>query len=385
MNDSRPHLIVVGGGFAGFWACAAASASRHRLGRPADVRISMMNRTDQLVVRPMLYQEHPKNVEVALSPLLNALSVEFIAGEATGIDTRGRNLHYADGNERVDYDALVIATGSQVARPAIPGLDEHALDVDSLSSAKIFWNAVRCSGDGARIAVIGAGLTGLELVTEVASRTRCKTLLIDSCDRPSRLFSAQGTAVIDAALQDTETRLGSRVVAIDAHAVYLATGETIAADVVAWTAGMRAQPLVQQLGCDGDALGRVMTDRFLNVVPGVYAAGDAAHIPLGDEGPAPMSCQFAIPTGKLAGYNAMAELTDEPRQSFVHPNYVTCTDLGDSGALFTQGWERIPLQTGAQAKATKATIMQMIVPPRDVETLHAMALSDITGPTPDAD
>jgi NADH dehydrogenase len=80
--------------------------------------------------------------------------------------------------------------------------------------------------------------------------------------------------------------------------------------------------------------------------------------------PAPMSCQHAIPMGKFAGHNAAADLLGLPLLSYDQADYVTCLDLGAAGAVFTRGWDRHVLYTGATAKRLKEQINRRdIVPP----------------------
>ncbi|MDQ3898042.1 MAG: hypothetical protein M3326_12525, partial [Actinomycetota bacterium] len=97
---------------------------------------------------------------------------------------------------------------------------------------------------------------------------------------------------------------------------------------------------------------------------GVFAAGDVARA-LADAGhPTLMSCQHAIPMGKVAGHNAASDLTGGPSFPYHQPDYVTCLDLGAAGALFTRGWDRAVLYTGATAKRLKEQINRRdIYPP----------------------
>lgn len=372
MSARAKKLVIAGGGFAGVWASASASALRHRTGRTDDVEIMLVSRDTELTLRPRLYEERPDTITLPLSPIMNSLDVVLTRAEIEAVDLPGRRLLTGDG-EPHDFDAVVLAMGSCIARPDIPGLAEFAHDVDSLSTSRTFWNSVARCRDGATIAVVGAGLTGLELVTEVAAKRRFTTLLVDSRKDFSHLYAPEAARIIEAALAGTRTRLGCRVAAIDRTGVRLATGEHLAADLVVWTAGMRANPLTDRLGHRTDELGRLVADAYLRLEAGVYAAGDMAHVRADPDHAAPMSCQFAIPTGIAAGHNAMAELLGEAPREFVHARYVTCTDLGDAGGLLTQGWAREPVSSGASAKETKQAIMRMICPPTERDALYAMA------------
>jgi NADH dehydrogenase len=78
-----------------------------------------------------------------------------------------------------------------------------------------------------------------------------------------------------------------------------------------------------------------------------------------------MSCQHGRPMGRFAGYNVVSDLCGEPMLSLRIPWYVTVLDLGPAGAVYTEGWQRQVVATGADAKATKRTINgTRIYPPR---------------------
>ncbi|MEX1029431.1 MAG: hypothetical protein WDZ91_05200 [Paenibacillaceae bacterium] len=77
-----------------------------------------------------------------------------------------------------------------------------------------------------------------------------------------------------------------------------------------------------------------------------------------------MSCQHAIPLGKFAGHNAASELLGLETLNYQQSKYVTCLDLGQSGALFTSGWDRILDKKGLEAKELKEKINKVwIYPP----------------------
>ena len=72
-----------------------------------------------------------------------------------------------------------------------------------------------------------------------------------------------------------------------------------------------------------------------------FVTGDTVKVPTDDLGNFNvMSCQHAMSLGRVAGYNAAAELVDLPLHPYSQPKYVTCVDLGPWGALYTEGWDR---------------------------------------------
>ena len=186
--------------------------------------------------------------------------------------------------------------------------------------------------------------------------------------------------MIEAALSDNgvETMTGVGVAAVDEHGVTLTSGEVLTARTVVWCAGMRANPLTAQLGVERDRLGRLPVDDYLQVIgsPGVFAAGDVAAARVDEHHLSVMSCQHGRPMGRYAGYNVIGDLLGEPMLPLRISWYATILDLGAAGAVYTEGWDRQVVSSGAQAKATKVTInTQRIYPPlnRDRDALLAAA------------
>ncbi len=149
---------------------------------------------------------------------------------------------------------------------------------------------------------------------------------------------------------------------------------------------MRAHPLTERIGVPLDGSGRLPVDDYLRVAhtSGVFAAGDVAAARMDDAHMSVMSCQHSRPMGRYAGYNVIADLLGQPMLPLRIPWYVTVLDLGPAGAVYTEGWDRRVVATGATAKATKRVInRERIYPPRtgDREALLAAAAPDAAGCT----
>jgi NADH:ubiquinone reductase (H+-translocating) len=368
-------LAIVGGGFAGVWASAAAAGLRDQLNLQGELEINLFNKEPRLTIRPRLYEKSPKNIAIPLAPITRSLGVNLHLRTISEINLSNHSIS-ASGHDDFEYQSLVLTMGSLIHRPQIPGVHEFTHDIDSVKGAAIFWSALQSliqDGKECSVAVIGAGLTGLELVTEVAHQTNARTILIDSDPGIEHKLSSDAAALVNNALAEsgTETHFGKRVVSVDAEGIELSTGERVDASLVVWAAGMRAHPLTRTINAETDHLGRLKTDEYLavNGFTGVYSAGDSAATKPDGIHTAPMSCQFAMPTGIIAGYNAVAELFQSERKPFFKDQYVTCIDLGKSGALFTLGWEGKPVMTGDDAKNMKKKIMNIIYPPADAASL----------------
>ncbi|MEM7340392.1 MAG: FAD-dependent oxidoreductase [Actinomycetota bacterium] len=367
MTATPPRLLVLGAGFAGVWAAIAAAETAAAAG---PVRIDLVAPTDRFVPRPRLYERSPAETTVALADVLTPRGVGHIRATATGIDTGARTVTVTDddGDERrLDYDRLILATGSQLNRPPID--DTHLHDVDTLAAAEALDQRLSELDSGATIAVVGAGFTGIELATELPARVpTANVVLLEKSDQIGRPLGDDARPAIEAAIDElgVDVRTGVMVRAYDGTRVELADGASFPADVVVWTTGMRASPLTAAISDDLDPLGRLSVDQNLRVhdAPEVFAAGDTAA-PLDESGhTVAQSAQHAIPQGACAGRNAVADLVGAPLAELQTLPYGTCLDLGAAGAVFTEGWDRKVVLVGDEAKALKRDINTVwIYPP----------------------
>lgn len=382
-------LIVVGGGFAGFWAAVSAVRQARALERSRDLRVTLISREENLGIRPRFYERKLEGMRVPLRNFCDELDIELIIAEVTGIDPRRRRISLAGPPEEVAFDSLILAAGSRLKSNGIMGAGK-AFDVDTFAGAtqldlhlKSLSNSGFETEASRNIVVAGGGLTGLEVVTVMAERWKeqagnggeFQVFLIEKSAQLAAGYSKEGQAYILLQLEAAGIRLlpGEEVESIEPGGVRLKSGKTIAADTVINTAGMEATPLTAHFSGRKDELGRLYADQFLRLAEDndVFVAGDAAKVLVDGENYALMSCQHALPQGKFAGHNAVCQLFGAEMAPYSQPRYVTCLDLGSAQALFTTSWERNVQMTGSDAKARKIrTNTQLIYPPRDIaETL----------------
>jgi NADH dehydrogenase len=132
------NVVVLGSGFAGLWAAVAAARRLDELRIPArDVGVTVISSQPFHDIRVRNYESDLTACRIPLSAVLDPVGVAYIAADVMAIDTAARSITFSgpDGFGSQDYDRLVFALGSSVARPDIPGLREFGFDVDTYDQA----------------------------------------------------------------------------------------------------------------------------------------------------------------------------------------------------------------------------------------------------------
>ena len=376
------RVLVLGSGFAGLWAALGAARRLDELGRPPGaVGVTVVSSQPFHDIRVRNYEADLSACRIPLQNLLDPAGVDHITADVTGIDAAAATVTTADGAS-LGYDRLVLALGSRVAKPGLPGLAEFGYDVDTYDGAMRLQAHIRdlaghaADPANATAVVVGAGLTGIETASELPGMLSAalgpdatpRVILVDHNPHVGSDMGESARPVIEKALTENkvDTITGVGVTAVDERSVTLSSGDIVSAATVVWCAGMRANPLTAQFGVACDRLGRLPVDDYLRVrgVAGVFAAGDVAAAKMDDQHMSVMSCQHGRPMGRYAGYNVISDLLGAPMLSLRIPWYVTVLDLGPAGAVYTEGWDRRVASTGAEAKTTKQVINgERIYPP----------------------
>jgi NADH:ubiquinone reductase (H+-translocating) len=381
------RILVLGAGFAGLWSAVGAARALDERGIGRDrVEVTVVNATPWHSIRVRNYEADLRDTRVPLADILDPIGVRLVVAEITGLGVADRTVScVGDGKPfELAYDRLVFALGSKLVRPAIPGLSNQAFDVDTYEAAMrlgahLAGLAKKPHAAGRdTVLVIGAGLTGIEVATEMPDRLRAalaadpnaqpRVILADRTEIIGSDMGEGARAVIAEALAAlrVETRPGIAVAAIDGAGATLTTGERIDAATVIWCAGMEADPLTACFPVARDRFGRLPVSPCLKIegLPTEFAAGDAAWFAIDGTHSCVMSCQHGRPMGRFAGHNVVCDLLGEPMLPLTIDKYVTILDLGAWGAVYTEGWDRKVVAQEAAAKRTKETInRQRIYPP----------------------
>jgi NADH:ubiquinone reductase (H+-translocating) len=329
MTDHR--VLIAGAGYAGV-SCALRLARR----APAGTSITLVSATDRFVERIRLHQRMTgQNVgEWSLPALVRGTGVQLRVGQIDRLDHGRRTLSV--GNARLEFDTLVLALGSHVDVDSVPGVRDHAMAVEFGSVSGIHEALRKAAVRRARVTIVGGGLTGIELATEIA---QCFPDLQVSLVSQTRLAETwSGAARVH--LLDAMRRFGIRVEegphvrAVRAGRLDTDRGD-LPFDLCIWAGGFVAHPLAWNSGLKVNSQGQALVDAQLRSVshPAVHVIGDLGTVAPELTPQLPMGCKSAMPTGAWAAENIARRLRGEPEQPLRYGVPFFCVSLGRRDGL----------------------------------------------------
>ena len=322
------NVVIVGGGVAGLEIASALGKRRD----PHIATVTLIDADSAHVWKPMLHTIAAGTRDLAQQQttyLAQASDAHFAyqPGKMTGLDRERREVVLApimapDGREmvpsrRIAYDKLVIAVGSGANDFGTPGVLAHCFMIDSRRKADAFnreirMRMVRCmtSAEQLRVAIVGAGATGVELAAELVQlaesasaygalgqAARFQIVLIEAGPRVLPSFPEEISVATQKRLEalGVEVRVGQQVQAATADGLTLGTGEHIAAGLRVWAAGVKAPDFLSQLGLPTTRNHQLLVNQDLQTAdPHIYAVGDCASYTLpGEDKPLPPTAQVA--------------------------------------------------------------------------------------------
>lgn len=363
------RVVIVGGGFGGFFTALNLERRTRRGGPPLDV--TLIHDANALVYTPFLPQAaggtlEPRHVVVPLRGPLRRTRV--LVGRATAHDAGARTITFVSdaGDERtLEYDHLVAAPGSISRTLPIPGLRESAVGFKTVAEAIHLRNQAiqqlelaNTTGDpderAARLTFVfvGGGYAGVEALAEVEDMLReAKRLYPDLkgdrlrfvlIEATESIFPEVGVRLSSYAMREldrrgVEIRLATTVTDALGGGVTLSTGERIECRTLVWTAGVRTHPTMAMLGLPADGRGRAIVDATLAVEgrENIWALGDSAAVP--DPAriglPCPPTSQHAVRQARIAARNILAGITGDEPSRFSYRTRGTFVDLGRGKAV----------------------------------------------------
>ena len=302
MADKKARIVIVGGGFGGVFSALDLAGSGN---------VTLISDDDHFLFTPMLYEYLSGEVEAwHIAPDYKELlddNINFVQGEVTGIDLATREVIVASRKGPITYDVLVLAVGGVTNYAGVEGAEQHASPFRKLAHADQLRQRMIDALDhippslppqdvqeALTFAVVGGGASGVELSTKMADLLRDafkrralhgepRVIIIEMADRIVPGMGEEIRDYVDKALLESRVQVHTetRVVRVGPDAITLEHGgrqtEMMTAAVV-WVAGVRINPLVEELDVEKDRRGLIVVEPTLQVRghENVVALGDTA-------------------------------------------------------------------------------------------------------------
>jgi NADH dehydrogenase len=355
-----PHVVVVGGGFAGL------ATVRKLMNRP--VRVTIINKHNFHTFLPLLYQV----ATAGLEPADVAYPIRTVFGHAKNIIVRHasvrsvdqtRNVVTLDTGGEIAYDHLVVATGATASFFNIPGAARYAMPLYTLSNARRLRNRLLRALEEAELAsetaevslnfvVVGGGPTGVETagalseLIDIAIKrdglrldpTKVRIELVDVAPRLLTAFPESASRYARRVLEkmDVDVELGRSVVEVGDRSIVFSDGERFETAAVIWAAGVTANGTLADAldGAKGPS-GRVLVNADLRLVESenVWCVGDAAAIPGAQNGFYPQLAPVAIQSGRHCAKQILRVLAGQPTQPFHYHDKGIMATIGRRAAV----------------------------------------------------
>ncbi len=357
-------MLILGAGFAGSYVARLLGK------RAPELEVTLVDPRNYMLYTPLLPEAASGTVEPrhAVVPVrVMCPKARLLLGRATAVDmaTRTVAVQPAEGEPFEEgFDTLVVALGAIARTAPVPGLVEHAVGFKTIAEAIHLRNHVlqqlelaSTVDDPAErrrrltFVFVGGGYAGVEAMAELEDLVRDASRHYPSLRNVPRRWILADAA--DHILNDLRGRLGEYAAdqlekrgfdlrlntvlrAVDADGVELSDGEHVPTATIVWTAGVRPNPLVAQLGMPLDERSRIVVDEHLQAGEGVWALGDSAAVPNAAAGGAtdPPTCQHALRQARTLARNIAAAAHGEKLRTYRYRMLGQAATLGRHKGVF---------------------------------------------------
>jgi len=314
-------------------------------------------------------------LDIDLVKLARFAGARIILGAVDRIDPVAKTVH-VPGRPPIGYDICSVDVGITSEMPALPGFADHGTPAKPLGNFATRWAAYRDGPGPASVAVIGAGVAGVELALAMAFalKTRNRPAQVHLVEAATALsvLGTKSRARLLQAMADLGVTLheNARISRVTDKGLELQSGQTIAAGFVTGAAGTRPHAWVEACGLD-------LLDGFIKVnarlqssAPDVFDAGDCAHM---THAPRPKAGVFAVRQAPVLLANLRAALAGTDWQEYQpQSDYLKLISMGGKRALAEK--QGMPL-SGALMWRWKDWIDQRFM--RQFRELPAMQAPDL--------
>jgi NADH:ubiquinone reductase (H+-translocating) len=274
-------LVLLGGGYGNMRVLLRLLPNS----LPSDTEIILIDRTPFHSMKTEFYAlaagtESDQDVRV---PFPENERLKVVNGEILEIVLEEKCILLENGT-RVEYDDLVIGLGCEDKYHGVPGAEEFTYSIQTIGNSRKTYQALLSLPPGATVGVVGAGLSGIELASELReSRKDLQIKLFDRSPRILRDFPERLSNFVKKWFDNHNVDVvsNSNITKVEPNMLYNHE-ETIPVDAVVWTAGIQPVKPVRDLGLESDSSGRIVINQYHQLPhdESVYIVGDCAALPM---------------------------------------------------------------------------------------------------------
>lgn len=344
------RVVIVGAGFGGL-------AAARKLSQQKDVDVTVVDKHPYQLFSPLLYQVATGGLpedDIAYPVRAAIPGVSFRKGEVTKVNSNSKSIILAD-QSTIEYDHLVLATGSTGTTFGVPGVQENALQMKSIMEARVIkkqllgmYEEVEAGHkpkESLKVVVIGAGPTGVEVSGAVAELQKsmkhefpniykmASVTLVEAGPRVLPMFHEKSSKHAQSELEEigVTVKTNSAVDRMYETDVHLKSGEILSGGTLIWAAGVAAYQTWTSLG-ETDRSNRIKIDENLQTSAGIFVIGDGAHLQFKGN-PLPMIAPVALQMGKHVAKQIISLKNNKPLSPFKYTDKGQMATIGRRRAV----------------------------------------------------
>lgn len=372
MTDKK--IVIIGAGYGGM--AAGVHLQKHH------TPFALINKHSYHYFKTLLHEaaggrDDFQTYAIHLADVLTSPYVQIMKETVVSFDRSKRTVNTETTTHQ--YDTLIISLGSQTSSFAIPGIKEYSLMLNTLEDAKHIRLRIENSllsykdnqnPDALKVVVGGGGLTGVELMGELAdylpqflANHRIPTdefelilvhghsEILPDVDERLRQIAAQKLVERGVTLV-----LNQRIVEALPNQIVLSDRRVLHANTFIWTGGVEANPVLQTSGLTLDGRGRAVVNPYLQSIndENIYVIGDCACCLDETGNPLPPTGQVAEQMGQYVAQSLIS--ARDLNQPFVFHNHGLAASLGphqgvaEVGHIHASGITALVMKEGSKAK-----------------------------------
>ncbi|MDO8429842.1 MAG: FAD-dependent oxidoreductase [bacterium] len=346
-NNAKKQIVILGAGFGGIKAAFSLYAKLKRLKLLDKYEIILVDKNAYHTYTPTLYEIATTSKAIAnhirlksivtypLAEIFKGKNIRIVKKSVMSVDLIGGDIHFKD-NDRLKFNYLILALGSEINYFNIPGLEDNALTLKSFQDAiklrDFIWNKVDSNDNQKEIKIVigGGGSTGVELAGELKSwlyeldkeLKRCKfsVKIIDGAPSILNGFDEKIVKKVFQRLKDIGVGIVTNEIVdkVEPEKIILKSGQLVPYDILIWAGGTKAVNLTENFPLQRERSGKIQVFGKMECLPQskdlklygkIYGLGDAICFYDSDTNrPIPQVVEAAIDQAKIVSYNITEDI-----------------------------------------------------------------------------